>query len=642
MTHYGLPWKGKIKMAGTWSIKEEQYLRDNFKDKSVLELSVELNRSEGSVRQKLSLMKLIKNPGVPQEKIQYLRDNINLKTQAELATKLEVSEGTIRIWIKQFDIPYDKTIKIKRKSPRKWSEQDLKYLIENKDILSTTQLSKFFDCSSMTITDKLSQLGFRQRQRKEWTKEEDKILYDNFGKMTVKQIADKYFPDREPKHVIRRTQFLGLKIEQKRLTDEQKQYILDNHTFKTQLELAEELSIHPVSVGKILTLNGKYTQLHRPWEEKEVEFLKENYGKISYEEIAKKLDRNIASVSNEACQLRIQSPRAQDWSVEEKQYIKDNVKEKSYKEMSEHLGRTPSAVKFRCSSLNLVDPKMSKGHQEVLSFIQSVYSGPIIINDRKAINPFELDIYLPEENLAIEYNGLVWHSEKFGKTKEYHISKYNLCNEQNIKLFLLWEDTWATKQDIVKSMIKNKLKIIKNKVFARNCFVKELSSSEARSFVDQNHLSGYCNSTLKIGLFSKVDQSLVSVLTLRNPFHKAVYPHTIEIARFVSKIDTVVIGGFSKLLKEAEKIIKTNHPNVNQILTYADLSTGNGSVYENNGFSLLHQTNPDYFYTNGEERFNRFDMRAKDGKTEKQIADENEVFKVFGIGNKVFLKKVSK
>ena len=47
---------------------------------------------------------------------------------------------------------------------------------------------------------------------------------------------------------------------------------------------------------------------------------------------------------------------------------------------------------------------------EVYNFIKENYKGEIILNDRKILNGMELDIYIPNLNLAFEYNGLYWHS----------------------------------------------------------------------------------------------------------------------------------------------------------------------------------------------------------------------------------------
>ena len=68
--------------------------------------------------------------------------------------------------------------------------------------------------------------------------------------------------------------------------------------------------------------------------------------------------------------------------------------------------------------------------------------------------------------LAFEFNGLYWHNE-LNKTNNYHLNKSNLCEEKGIQLISIWEDDWVYKQDIVKSMILNKLNKTKNRIYAR-------------------------------------------------------------------------------------------------------------------------------------------------------------------------------
>ena len=59
---------------------------------------------------------------------------------------------------------------------------------------------------------------------------------------------------------------------------------------------------------------------------------------------------------------------------------------------------------------------------ELVEYVKSIYSGEIKTSDRSLINPYELDIYLPEKKIAIEFNGLYWHGEK-QKGKDYHEKK---------------------------------------------------------------------------------------------------------------------------------------------------------------------------------------------------------------------------
>jgi hypothetical protein len=57
----------------------------------------------------------------------------------------------------------------------------------------------------------------------------------------------------------------------------------------------------------------------------------------------------------------------------------------------------------------------------------------VIRKDRGILNGKEIDIYLPDYNIGIEFNGLYYHSNLF-VDNNYHVNKSNLANEKGIKL----------------------------------------------------------------------------------------------------------------------------------------------------------------------------------------------------------------
>lgn len=240
----------------------------------------------------------------------------------------------------------------------------------------------------------------------------------------------------------------------------------------------------------------------------------------------------------------------------------------------------------RCLICNPIATGFSKLENELFEYCESL-NQTIIKNDSYTISPYELDIYIPNHNLAIEFNGLYWHSENQGKTKDYHINKTNMCKEKGIQLIHIFEDEWINKQEIVKSMIKNKLGLNTNKIYARKCEIKLISYRVSQQFLNKNHIQGYIQSKISIGLY--YNQKLVSVLTMGKPRFNKNYDW--EILRFTTKCDTTVIGGFSKLLKYFRNKYSGS------IITYADLRYGTGNVYLKNGFEFLHTSSPNYFYT---------------------------------------------
>ena len=58
---------------------------------------------------------------------------------------------------------------------------------------------------------------------------------------------------------------------------------------------------------------------------------------------------------------------------------------------------TPVSLSMHCVDGHLV---------AMLEYIKSIYSGCIIKNDRSVLSGKELDIYLPELNIAFEFNGI--------------------------------------------------------------------------------------------------------------------------------------------------------------------------------------------------------------------------------------------
>ena len=133
-----------------------------------------------------------------------------------------------------------------------------------------------------------------------------------------------------------------------------------------------------------------------------------------------------------------------------------------------------------------------------------------ILNTRRVIPPVELDVYIPEKKIAIEYNGLYWHSEKF-KTKTYHYDKWLACKNQGVQLIQIWEDDWYYKKDIVKSIILTKINKFEDKIFARKCVIKIVNYNEKFIFLNNNHLQGNSSSSINIGLY--YNNELVSLMT---------------------------------------------------------------------------------------------------------------------------------
>jgi hypothetical protein len=243
----------------------------------------------------------------------------------------------------------------------------------------------------------------------------------------------------------------------------------------------------------------------------------------------------------------------------------------------------------------------------------------IITNSRDVIHPLELDIYLPEKNLAIEYCGLYWHTEKSGnRLINYHEYKLNLCLQRGIRLITIFSDEWEQKRDIVMCRIKHILGFNEKICFARQTDVFPISSKSYKTFVDQHHIQGAVAAKIKLGAFYK-DQ-LVAVMGLgtrrRNLGAKNVGSDEYEMLRFCTSGNIPGVG--SKLFSY---FVKNYQPKL--VVSYADRRWGEGDFYKNLGFEFVKSTGPSYFYTNDyKKRHNRFAFR-KDVIVREMNGDSN-------------------
>ena len=279
---------------------------------------------------------------------------------------------------------------------------------------------------------------------------------------------------------------------------------------------------------------------------------------------------------------------------------------------------------------------ISYSEKEIVEFIKSIYSDEIIENSRTIISPKELDIYIPQKNLAIEYDGLYWHDENHVENK-YHLNKTKACNEKGIDLIHVFEDDWLYKKEIVKSMISSRLGVYKEKIFARKCQIKEIEKDQAKIFFDENHLQGFAYGDLYLGLM--FNNELVQCICMNK---KGWHDGNVELTRMATKLNIQVIGGFSKLMKHISDYIEYK-----SITSYVYKAWFNGKGYMESGFKVIKENNPSYFYIVNGKRIHKSNFRKDkikkmfergglefydSDKTEHEIMKKNKIYRIYDCG----------
>lgn len=257
---------------------------------------------------------------------------------------------------------------------------------------------------------------------------------------------------------------------------------------------------------------------------------------------------------------------------------------------------TAGVVKRAPNSYDRPFTRISRGHQELIDFIQNDLSVGVQVNNR-TVAGVELDVFVPSANLAIEFNGLFYHSEwGGGKDRNYHASKTKAAESVGINLLHIFEDDWATRSTIIKSMITHRLGKSSVRVGARRCNVVELSIDDRRDFFNLSHLQGDCSSTVAYGLI--YEGQLVAAMSFRRPRFTRKWDW--ELIRYACRPGTSVVGGFSKLMSHFNALHAPK-----SIVSYSERSYSDGSVYSSNGFITDHTNDPSYHYLFKGKRYPR-------------------------------------
>jgi very-short-patch-repair endonuclease len=285
---------------------------------------------------------------------------------------------------------------------------------------------------------------------------------------------------------------------------------------------------------------------------------------------------------------------------------------------------------------------ISKSEKELLEIIKSFGVNNIIENSKTFIDGYEIDIICPDQKIALEFDGVHWHTSQFITDNRYHLNKTELCENKGYHLIHIFENEWIEKRDIVVSRLKSIFGIHNNIIYARKCTISEVSQLETKQFLNTNHIQGNVISKKNIGLY--YNDELVSIMTFgsyRINLGQTKKENEYELLRFCNKLNYHIPGAASKLLKYFIK-----HYNPIKIISYADRRWSKGNLYEKLGFKFVHNTQPNYYYNINDHLENRFNWRKSElsnklkifdpNLTEKQNMENNGYYQIYDCGSKLY------
>jgi hypothetical protein len=261
-------------------------------------------------------------------------------------------------------------------------------------------------------------------------------------------------------------------------------------------------------------------------------------------------------------------------------------------------------------------------------------------NYSKLCYPKHVDFFLPKHALAIEFNGLYWHSERAGhKDRHYHSDKTQQCLRENVQLLTIFEDEWKNRPETIKNHIRHLCGKTKQVLGARKVAIaNEPYALEIQQFMEKHHIQGKTEG-VSIALVGRHDKEIVSVFLLRKT-----RDHIYDITRYCVDTNYSIPGMFSKFIA----FLKSSNTGVKELTTIADLRWSRGDLYLKTGFVLDGHISPDYQYTDYAQREHKFNYRKNkiksrfgvciEGKTERELMQELGFDRIWDCGKLRFKK----
>jgi hypothetical protein len=272
----------------------------------------------------------------------------------------------------------------------------------------------------------------------------------------------------------------------------------------------------------------------------------------------------------------------------------------------------------RCSG------RSSQLEQDILEYVRTLCPTREVQHAVRSLVPsrpgLELDIYLPELQIGIEVNGVVWHSEPY-KTKNDHRDKVEAFASLGIQILTVWEDDWRDRSAVVKRMLAHKLGASREpRVYARSTSVRTTSHAESAAFLEQHHIQGSARGRHYLSLVDS-EGVVVAIMVLQQ------HGRRLTLARYATSC--VVPGGQGKLLSWVQRNL-----DFDILVTFADREVSSGELYEKTGWRFDGTVRPDYKYLVGSRRVHKFNYRKsrfrddptlmyEEGMTEAKLADLN-------------------
>lgn len=221
----------------------------------------------------------------------------------------------------------------------------------------------------------------------------------------------------------------------------------------------------------------------------------------------------------------------------------------------------------------------SDGERELAAWVEGL-GVRVVRNDRVALGGVEIDAYLPESKLGIEFNGCYWHSDRHPKGKQHQAFKAAAGRAAGVRIVNVWDFDWLHRREVVKEMIAHAVGAAdKRRIDARACKVSEVTQAEANALYESHHIQGGVRGGVcHFGL--SVDGGLVAAMTFARGGARRgkAQDGEWELARYATS--DLVRGGAGRLFAA---FVRERSPD--SVWSFSDSQHFSGGVYPALGFA---------------------------------------------------------
>jgi hypothetical protein len=254
------------------------------------------------------------------------------------------------------------------------------------------------------------------------------------------------------------------------------------------------------------------------------------------------------------------------------------------------IDRNTLARKFKRNGFSILDRSyscsISSGEKIICNMLREIDPNiRVVRNTRSVISPKEIDVWLPDYNLGIEYHGSYWHTED--RVGDQHREKAIAAEKAGIRLIQLFDWELIEKYEKIVFLLKEILGHYSKKVKAEDCQIIQITSDSAKEFLDENSIESCKPASINYALIDAKN----NIIQIAGFSQDTSDSYEWEVIAICSRLNVCVLGGAQKLWKKFADDFKPR-----SVIAYSNARFSDGSFFEEIGMNRVFHSESSYVF----------------------------------------------